>query len=77
MADLSLRVTVTVPESDPTTLRTPGPHEVYHTNRWRDSMGARCQRCGCLKSGDPEVPNVWQECCEDIDCPCHKEARDG
>ncbi|MFH0917006.1 MAG: hypothetical protein V1912_11270 [bacterium] len=37
---------------------------------------ATCPECGCPKSGNADVPNSRQECCEDAACRCHEDASD-
>jgi len=49
------------------TNRTPGPaRHLVGTGRFY------CPGCGCVKSGDPDVPNTINEGCDDEGvCDCH------
>ena len=70
-------MTETTTETQLWAYRMPGPHEARHIMPFeRFDRRVRCPGCGCLKSGDRDIPNLIQESCDAPHCPCHVDVLD-
>ena len=49
-------------------LRTPG----LTGDNW-EKAEAYCPKCGCMKSGDADTPNIGHDGCSDYGCQCHND----